>query len=76
METFATITPHFQIHLPVNIRKSSGITSHGRVKIKATKGKIIIIKPKKSLLSWAGKFKVKNPIPADKIRDAIDYSNI
>lgn len=29
---------------------------------------------KEGLLKWAGAFKVKNPIPADKIRDYIDYS--
>lgn len=25
---------------------------------------------------WAGAFKVKNPLPADKIRDLIDYSDL
>lgn len=76
METYATITPSYQIHIPVKIRKTSGITSHGKVKVKATKGKIVITKPKRSLLAWAGKFKVKNPIPADSIRDSINYSDL
>jgi hypothetical protein len=31
---------------------------------------------KTSILDWAGTLKVKNPIPADKIRDYIDYSDL
>jgi len=76
METYATITPNWQLHIPVSIRKTAGLTSHGRVKIRTQKNKIIITKPKKSILDWAGAFRVKNPIPADKIRDYIDYSDL
>lgn len=76
METYGTITPKFQLHIPVKIRQKAGFTKHGRVKIRASKNKIIITKPKKSLLDWAGAFTVKNPSPADKIRDYIDYSDL
>ncbi len=77
METYGTITPKFQIHLPVAIRKKSGIVVHGRVRIMAEKGKITISGGKrKSILDFQGSVKVKNPIPAEKIRDYIDYSEI
>lgn len=75
METLTTITPKFQVHIPVSIRKKIGL-KHGRAIVKAEKKKIIIepIDEKKGILSFAGKFKVKKPIPAEKIRDYIDYS--
>ena len=46
------------------------------LQFRVEKKKIIIepIDEKKGILSLAGKFKVKNPIPAEKIRDYIDYS--
>lgn len=69
-----TITPQFQVHIPVAIRKAIGLKKHGRAIISA-KGENIIIKPDPvSILSFGGAFKVKNPIPAEKIRDYIDYS--
>lgn len=76
MEFPATITPKFQLHIPVKVRKISGITTHGSVRMRAEKNKIIITKPPKSILDWGGAFKVKKPIPANKIRDYIDYSNL
>jgi len=71
-----TITPRFQVHIPVSIRKKAGITSHGKALIRAEKSKIIIepLDETKSILSLAGKFKVKKPIPAERIRNYIDYS--
>ena len=76
MQELTTITPKFQVHIPVSIRKKAGLTKHGKAYIRAEKKKIIIepIDEKKGILSLAGKFKVKNPIPAEKIRDYIDYS--
>lgn len=75
MQTLTTITPKFQVHIPVSVRKKIGL-KHGRAIVKVEKNKIIIepIDEKKGILSLAGKFKVKNPIPAEKIRDYIDYS--
>lgn len=75
MQIFTTITPKFQIHIPVSIRKKIGLTKHGRAKIYAEKKKIIIEPIKDDFLSLGGKFKVKNPIPAEEIRDFIDYSD-
>lgn len=76
MEIFTTITPKFQVHIPVSIRKKIGLKNHGRATIKAQEKKIIIelLDRNQSILSLAGKYKVKNPIPAEKIRDYIDYS--
>lgn len=76
MNTQTTITPKFQVHIPVSIRKKAGITSHGKALIRAEKSKIIIepINEKKGILSLAGKYKVKKPITVEKIRDHIDYS--
>lgn len=73
---YATITPKFQIHLPVEIRKKAGLTSHGRVKIKATKGKITIETPKKEddILSLVGSIKPRPDIDIDNIRDYIQYA--
>jgi bifunctional DNA-binding transcriptional regulator/antitoxin component of YhaV-PrlF toxin-antitoxin module len=76
MEVMTTITPKFQVHIPVAIRKKVGLTKHGRAIIKAEKGKIIIQPIKSDFMSLAGKFHVKNPLPVEKIRDYIDYSNI
>lgn len=75
MEQTVTITPRFQIHLPKSIRQKAGFLTHGPVTIRADKGRILIEKKKtKSILELSGAFRVKNPIPADKIRDYIDYS--
>lgn len=74
MEMLTTITPKFQVHIPVSIRKKIGLKKHGRAVIRAEKKKIIIEPIKSDFLSLSGKFKVKNPIPAEKIRDYIDYA--
>jgi len=74
MQTLTTITPKFQVHIPVAIRKEVGLKKHGKAAIEARRGEIIIKPFKSGILSWGGKFKVKNPIPAEKIRDYIDYS--
>lgn len=72
---YTTITSKFQAHLPVAARRKSGITQHGRVKVTAKKGKIILEPVKSKFLELAGKYKVDNPIPAEKIRSVVDYSD-
>lgn len=78
MSTLTTITPKFQVHIPVAIRKKIGLKKHGRAKIRAVKKRIVIepLSEKEGILSLAGKFKVKKPIPAEKIRNHIDYSKL
>lgn len=74
METFTTITPKFQVHIPASMRKEIGLKRHGRALIRTEKKKIIIELIESDFLSLAGKYRVKNPIPAEKIRDYIDYA--
>ena len=74
METLTTITPRFQVHIPVSIRKKIGLKKHGRAVIRTEKKRIIIEPIKSDFLSLSGKYKVKNPIPVEKIRDYIDYA--
>ena len=71
---YTTITPRYQIHIPVAIRKKIGLTHHGRAKIYTEKRRIVVepVDPKDGVLSLAGSLKVKNPIPAEKIRDYLD----
>lgn len=74
METLTTITPKFQVHIPVAIRKKIGLKKHGRAVIRTEKKRIVIEPITSDFLSLAGKYKVKNPIPAEKIRDYIEYA--
>ena len=74
MEMFTTITPKFQVHIPVSIRKKMGLTKHGRATIKVKDSSIVIQPIKSGILSLGGKFSVQNPIPAENIRKFIDYS--
>jgi len=74
MQTYTTITPRFQVHIPVAIREKIGLKKHGKAIIKVERKRIVIEPVKTDILSWAGAFKVKNPIPAEKIRDYIDFS--
>ena len=73
-----TITPKFQVHIPVEIRKKAGLTKHGRAKIDAKDGKIIIesFSEKEDIMSLAGTIKPRKDINPDKIRDYIDYSDL
>lgn len=75
-----TITPRFQLHIPVSIRKAVGLKKHGKAIISVSKGKIII-EPKKesSLAKLAGSLagiKPTRKINVERIRDYIDYSDI
>lgn len=75
MHIYTTITPKFQIHIPVEIRKKIGLTKHGKARIRTEKNKIIIEPEKSGILSLAGKYHTKELIPAEKIRDHIDYAS-
>ena len=81
METSVTITPKFQVSIPVSIRKYLGMTKHGKAKISAKMvgtRKIITLEPDDNdILSLAGKYAHKKParkIDVDNIRDLVDYS--
>lgn len=79
MEQTISITPKWQIHIPVEFRKKLGLTAPGLAKIWLI-DKQIIIKPKaSSLLELAGKYKNHKPkvkVDIDRIREKIDYSKL
>lgn len=74
MQILVTITPKFQIHLPVKIRRKMGIKSHGMAKMSIKGGKIVITPLVDEIMDLAGKYKSKKTIPINKLRDYIDYS--
>lgn len=74
MELITTITPRFQVHIPVAIRKKVGLKTHGKAKVRAERSRIIIEPMKSAFLTLGGSYKVKRPIVAEKIRDYIRYS--
>lgn len=78
LTTYTTITPNFQLHIPVSIRKTIGLKKHGKAIIKADQGNIVIQPMKESpVLKLAGTLKAFKPlkkIDLDNIRDYIDYS--
>lgn len=73
MSTFTTITPKFQVHIPVSIRKKAGLTKHGKAIVSVQKSKIIIEPLESKFMSLGAKYKVEKPISAEKIRDSINY---
>lgn len=74
MEMMTTITPRFQVHIPVSIRKKIGLKSHGRAKVRVENSKIVIEPIKSAFLTLAGSYKVAKPITAEKIRSYLKYS--
>jgi len=76
MEMMTTITSQFQVHIPVAIRKAAGLKKHGRAVISVEGKNIVIKQATPNFLSLEGEFKVKDPIPTEKIRNYIDYSDL
>jgi bifunctional DNA-binding transcriptional regulator/antitoxin component of YhaV-PrlF toxin-antitoxin module len=81
MEASVTITPKFQVSIPVSIRKYLKMTKHGKAVMRARlvgKKQIIELVPDDSdILSLAGMFKGSKPVrpvDVDNIRDEVDYS--
>lgn len=74
MQIYGTITPSWQLHIPVVARKI--FKKHGRVRIDLQKKSMQISPDRNDIMSLAGTFKIKKPIPADRIRDYIDYSDL
>ena len=75
MKYATTITKRYQVHLPAAVRKQIGLVKHGRARIFAEQGRIIIEPARVGILALEGAFRIKKPIPADKIRDYIDYAD-
>lgn len=74
-----SITPKWQIHIPVEFRKILGLDTPGLAEIKIIRDSIVV-KPKPSpIMQLAGKyqrFKPAKKINLDKIREEIDYSRL
>ena len=74
-----TITPSWQIHLPVQFRGKLGLKEPGMMEM-MLENDVLILKPKKSsILKMAGKYrhiKPKKKIDVAKIRNEIDYSRL
>lgn len=78
MQKTITITPSWQIHIPLQIRERLGLTKPVKARINIEQGRMIITPEKSALLSFAGKFKkhYKKKIDLEKTRDYIDYSRL
>lgn len=81
MQTTISVTSKWQIHIPKAARKVFGTEKPGTVELRVKKGLIVITKPKKTILDYAGKYhsllnKSNKKINVDKIRDYIDYSDL
>ncbi len=80
MQTTATLTEKFQIHIPKKIREKAGILTHGPVTMRADEGRVIIEPQKtRSILDLAGSLKGKakgKNIDIANIRGYIDYSDL
>jgi len=78
MQTIS-ITPKWQIHIPVRFRKILGLVKPGIAEIEIVRD-AIVIRPKPSpILKLAGKYQGKKPvkkIDIAKIRDEINYSKL
>lgn len=74
MPAVTTITPKYQVYIPVAVRRKIGLKQHGPAKIH-TEGQKIVIEPLESqFLALGGKFRVEKPTSAEKIRSQIKYS--
>lgn len=72
-----SITPKWQVHIPISIRKQLGLSKPIKADI-FVDGKNIIMQPKKSrIFKLEGSLKQIKPskhINIDRVRDHIDYS--
>lgn len=79
MNRTISITPKWQIHIPVEFREVLGLEKPGLAEIKLVK-KAIVVEPKKSsILKLAGKYRRRKPtkkLNLEKIREKIDYSQL
>lgn len=79
MKQIISITPKWQVYIPVSIREKLGLKEPKQAEIRVEKG-VIIIKPQKNpVTEMAGKYKnikPKKKIDLEKVRDEIDYSNL
>lgn len=74
-----SITPKWQIHIPVSVRKKLGLTKPTQADV-SVEGDTIVVRPRPStILSLEGKYSHKKPtrpIDITHIRDEIDYAKM
>jgi len=74
-----SITPKWQIHIPVKFRKMLGLVKPGMAEIEIVRD-AIVIRPKPSpILKLAGKYRHRKPVQKiniERIREKIDYSRL
>lgn len=77
MKQTVSITPKWQIHIPVAIREALKLDKPYQAEL-TVQGNAFLVKPKKAkILEFGGKYrklKPVRPINLDRIRDYIDYS--
>ena len=74
-----SITPKWQIHIPVSIRKELGLTNPTQADVYVENNTLIVKPRRSSILAMGGKYKNLKPIkPVNitHIRDYIDYSKL
>lgn len=79
MEQIITITPQWQIYIPIQIRKILDLIRPSRAKVEVKAGKIVITPQESLLLKLGGKYRTlfkQRPINLEKIREQIDYSKL
>jgi len=78
MQTIS-ITPKWQIHIPVKFRKMLGLVKPGIAEIELVRDAIVIRPRPSPVLKLAGKYRHIKPtqkINIERIRDEIDYSKL
>jgi len=79
MMQIITITPSWQIHLPVSFRKKLGLNEPGVMELTLREDALILRPRKSSILSMAGKYRDQKPnkkINLETVREEIDYSSL
>lgn len=79
MSTVVTITPQWQVYIPVGVRHLISLFKPGRATLAVENDSIVITPKPSSLLGLGAKYKTlaqKKKIKLETIRDRIDYSNL
>ena len=69
----SVITQKYQVHIPAEVRKATGLKPNTQVTVRAEGGKVIIEPASNGVHNLAGTFAVKQPIKAESIRTYLSY---
>lgn len=79
MSTVVTITPQWQVYIPIWIRQLISLSKPGRATVAVENDSIVITPKQSSLLRLGAKYKSiaqKKRVNLERIRDRIDYGNL